>query len=207
MKAFLASDFSPSVMTTIDPYIGDISGQNVLLITTAAIGEGFLPDVQKNDAPFLSRGATVHRYDIALKTKDEVTAHLKEADIIFVAGGNTFYLLEHLKACDFKSILSERWAHQKVYIGSSAGSIVTGSDIEFIAEMDDPSRATLTDYTGFGWIDFLFLPHFKSPAMPEMAKVAEKIASTYQGKTPMMVFEDHQVVYMTDVQQHLTFIL
>ncbi len=207
MKAFLASDFSPPMLDKMDPYIGDLSGKNVLLITTAAIGEGFLPDAQKNDAPFISRGATVNRYDIAGKIKEDVIAQIKKADIIFVAGGNTFYLLQHLKACDFKSIFSEIWACQKIYIGSSAGSIVAGQDIEFIKEMDNPTRATLTDYTGFGWIDFLFLPHFEAPTMPDLAKAAYKIATTYNGQTPMMVFEDHQVVYVPDVQKHLTFIL
>lgn len=207
MKAFLASDFSPSVMATIDPYIGDLSGKKVLLITTAAIGEGFLPDAQKNDAPFISRGANVDRYDISGQSKDAVTERVKNADIIFIAGGNTFYLLEHLKKCDLKSILSQDWAYQKIYIGSSAGSVVTGLDIDFMKEMDDPARATSTDYTGFGWIDFLFLPHFETPFSLDMAKAAHKIATTYNGAMPMMVFEDHQVVYMPDVQRHLTFIL
>lgn len=207
MKAFLTSDFSPSVMTTMDPYMGDISGKKVLFVITAAIGEGFVPYYDENDKPFIKRGALVERYDIAGKEKAEIAAKLKEIDIVYVGGGNTFYLLQHLKACDFKSVLSQDWAREKIYIGSSAGSIVTGPDIEFIKEMDDPTRATLDDHKGFGWIDFLFLPHFEVPTMPALAKAAYKIVTTYNGEIPMMVFEDHQVVYVPDVQKHLTFIL
>jgi dipeptidase E len=207
MKAFLCADFSPDAMSKIDLYIGDLSGKRVLLITTAAIGEGFLPDGQKNDEPFISRGASVTRYDIAGKTNDDVTAYIKEADIVCVAGGNTFYLLQHLKACDFKSVLSEGWAQDKIYIGSSAGSIVAYPDIEFIKPMDDPSRANLDDTRGFGWVDFLFLPHWKTPTMPAMARAAEDIIAAHDGEIPMMAFEDHQVVYLPDVRNKTMIVL
>jgi dipeptidase E len=207
MKAFLAADFSPMVFDKIEPYVGVIRDKKILAITTAAVGEGFLPDVDKNITPFTTRGAVVECYDVAGQPRNVVADRIKDADIILMCGGNTFYLLEHLGACDFQALLMADGMHDKVYIGSSAGSVVAGLDVWFMNLMDDPSRATLTDYRGFGWIDFLFLPHWQTPVSATMARAADDIIVAHDGPVPLLALEDHQVVYLPDVQKRTMFIL
>ena len=55
---------------------------------------------------------------------------LELKDIIFVEGGNTFYLLKAMRACNFEKIIRKLLKEGKVYIGASAGSIVAGKTIK-----------------------------------------------------------------------------
>lgn len=207
MKLFLCSDFSPASMDKIDPYVGDLTDKRVLLINTASHGEGFEPDPSECVVPFIKRGARVIPFDLAGQGMDAVQAQLRAADIIYVAGGNTFYLLHHMNECGFKGLLTSAWAAAKTYIGSSAGSIVMGPDIAHVATMDDPAVAPeLKATTGLGLIDFLFLPHVNSP-MKNMAAAADQIARAYNGATPMMGFKDAEIVYVPDHARKLSFIL
>jgi dipeptidase E len=207
MKIFLASDFTAQSMEKIDPYLRSIAGQRVLLINTASHGEGFDPDPAQNIAPFSNRGARVIPFDLAGQGEDDVRAQVRAADIIYVAGGNTFYLLEHMNVCGMKGMLTSAWAAHKTYIGSSAGSIVMSPDIGFIAPMDDRAKAqNLQATTGLGLIDFLFLPHVNSP-MQAMADAADKIAREYSGHSPMIGLRDADIVYVPDHTKKMNFIL
>jgi dipeptidase E len=207
MKLFLASDFSAPSMDKIDPHLAGIAGQRVLMINTASHGEGFEPDPEECVIPFSKRGARVIPYDIAGRDVGDVRAQVKAADIIYVAGGNTFYLLDAINKCGMRGMLTSQWAATKTYIGSSAGSIVMSPDIGFIAPMDDRARAPdLKDTTGLGMIDFLFLPHVNSP-MSAMALAAEKIARDYKGSIPLRGFEDSAIVYVPDHTQKTHLVL
>ena len=86
---------------------------------------------------------------------------LSKAEIIFISGGNTFYLLQELKRKNLISYLKERIENGLLYIGESAGSVITGPNIEYASLADDKTLAKeLSDYTGMNLIDFLFSSSF-----------------------------------------------
>lgn len=51
-------------------------------------------------------------------------------DAVYVAGGNTFYLLHHARQSGFDKLLPALLERGLVYIGSSAGSVIAGNTIE-----------------------------------------------------------------------------
>lgn len=186
----LASEFFDSFDKTKN-YLGDIRGKNVLLIETAAIGEGWSPDPETNIKPFENLGAKVTVFDLKDKTQDEVDSVLDTSDIVYVCGGNTFYLLYHMKACNFVSLLSKHLKKGLIYIGSSAGSIVLCPDINFISPMDDPSVVSLDDTQGLSLVDFLFLPHLDHEHLSNAAKV---ISENYDDETLLFALKDNQAI-------------
>lgn len=194
MKLILASEFFDSFEQTRS-FMGDLKGKSVLLIETAALGEGRFPDPETEIEPFEKYGARVTSYDLKDKTSQDVQQALSKADILYVCGGNTFYLLEHMKAVGFEDILRQRLDEGMVYVGSSAGSIITGSDIGFIAPMDDPLVANLEDTQSLGLVDFLFLPHFGHETMGEAAK---QIISEHQSLKSLFVLRDDQALVVDD---------
>ena len=105
-------------------------------------------------------GFQIINVDIKNKTKEQLFKQMKDIDVIFVSGGNTYYLLEHVQKSGFDEIVKELTAKGQIYVGSSAGSVLAGSTIEHIEDLDDKTKASLTSFKGIGLIDFLILPHY-----------------------------------------------
>lgn len=84
---------------------------------------------------------------------------LAEADIVFVSGGNTFHLLDQVRKTGFGDWLKEA-VKAKVYVGVSAGTIITTPSIAVAAIDDgDENQVGLKDLTGLGFVDFEVSPH------------------------------------------------
>ena len=50
---------------------------------------------------------------------------------------------------------------KELYIGSSAGSVLAGPDIDITRELDDPNEASnLKTTEGLKLVDFIILPHY-----------------------------------------------
>lgn len=193
MKLILASEFERSFPDKIRPMIEkQAAGKKAAFIPTASNHEDWKPDPENNIHVFEKMGMEVSIVD--LEGMDEQTAYnaLKGASVISVGGGNSFHLLEHMKKCNFKDIFLKDEFKDAFYIGSSAGSVVMSPDIEFIRQMDNASRTNLSDYTGLGMIDFMFLPHMDNKYL---SKAAHKIAKAYKDKN-IRLFYDDQLVFV-----------
>ncbi len=102
--------------------------------------------------------------DVSLKDSgiEKLRIELANIDVVFVAGGNTFYLLEKVIESGFDVLIKEMIDRGVVYIGSSAGSVLVSPTIEFVAGFDDPSAApSLKSFNGLKIVDFLVAPHYQ----------------------------------------------
>jgi len=84
---------------------------------------------------------------------------LEPVELVIIGGGNTFHLLNEMRKTGFDTWLEEN-KKSKVFMGTSAGSIVLTPDIS-IAAIDDGDENTpgVTDMTGLGLINFELSPH------------------------------------------------
>ncbi len=99
---------------------------------------------------------------------------LAAADVVFVSGGNTYYLLDQSRQNGFVEWLQTELG-DKVYVGSSAGSILVTPTI-LTASNGDQNIVGLKDLSGVGLVDFEFLPH-----VPDF--IALELAEKYAAKT------------------------
>ena len=88
---------------------------------------------------------------------------LEVADILFFEGGNTFHLMEWINKSGLIKILPEL-LKTKVYVGVSAGSMVTNKDLilrlsQIVYEEDLEKTKNMK---GLNYVDFYFLPHLNS---------------------------------------------
>ena len=92
---------------------------------------------------------------------------LEKSDIIFFEGGNTYHLMKWLNKSGLAKLLPEL-LKTKIYVGLSAGSMVTNPDLDVrlsqIIYGDDFEKTTMA---GLNFVDFYFLPHLNSPYFPE----------------------------------------
>lgn len=85
---------------------------------------------------------------------------IKQAEGIFTGGGNTFLLVSQLYRYDLMTLLSETLKKGTPYLGTSAGSNITGLTIQTTNDMPiiyPPSFQTL------GMIPFNLNPHYLDP--------------------------------------------
>ncbi len=86
-------------------------------------------------------------------------SRLDACDVLYLTGGNTFYLLDQMRKQHFDDYLSKALA-DKVYVGGSASSITMTPSIDVAAiPPGDPNLPGLTDLTGLKYVDFEIEPH------------------------------------------------
>jgi len=113
--------------------------------------------------------------------------------IIFVAGGNVFYLLEKAKESGFDKVAVELVEKGVIYVGSSAGAALAGPDIEPIKELDDPLEAqNLKSTRSLNLVDFVVIPHYRSERFNEGVEKILKNSKEYKYK--LIPITDQQAV-------------
>lgn len=194
MKLILASEFGESFQKVQDILRKEnISSGRAVYIPTAAYGEGYEPDPETNEKLLEKMGFEVTVLDLANKTQAQLSEAFNQAVVVYVGGGNTYYLLEQMNKSGFRDVLKSCLAEGMIYIGSSAGSAVCCPDIQYIHEMDDPKRASLTSTEGLGLVGFAILPHMHSPSMGD---AANKVKSAYNCKETLHLLSDKQLIYV-----------
>jgi len=86
---------------------------------------------------------------------------LKDFDVIYINGGNTFYLSYHLKKSGADKVLKEM-ADKAILVGTSAGAVILGPDIKIADRFDDERNVVgLKDFSALNLIDIIIIPHYR----------------------------------------------
>lgn len=175
-KLFLTSVFAKTAKE-FKKFYGETNGKSAVFIPTAANAEGGGTIYIKRQRRALEKlGIKACMLDISVAESNEITAKLLNSDIIYIGGGNTFYLLQELKRSGADMIIREQIALGKAYIGESAGAVVAAPRIDYIEDMDDRAAAPdLSDCSALGLVDFYPLPHMNSfPFIRASRMITEK---------------------------------
>lgn len=116
--------------------------------------------------------------DIASIPKEIWLPRLKNANVIFVGGGNTFYLMSWIKKSGLDKELP-LLLKNRVYVGISAGSMVISSNLQTSTSSKSYSKKVfpLKNEKGLSFVDFQVRPHFNSKHFPTITtRYLEKIA-------------------------------
>ena len=186
------------LVSTIEP---ELAGKTATYIPTAGIAEEIEGMIEDETNTLESLGLTVDVLDVSAASYDSIVSTLTKNDVIFVGGGNTFYLLQELRRSGADKILVQEVNKGKLYIGESAGAVITCPDIGYCAGMDKPEKAPeLTDYTGLGLVDFYIVPHIGNA---EMGEAAEKAVAEYNSRLDLEVITDKQVIQVEDERHRI----
>lgn len=175
-----------------------VKGLKVAFINTASESEkGDLSWLHADRDTLLKHGFEVFDYTITGKTYEEVKNDLSVIDVLFVAGGNTFYLLEQANKCDFKKIIQNLLSKGVIYIGSSAGSLLACPNIEPIKFLDDPNKAEeLKSFDALNLVDFIIFPHWGHERFKE--RQLKSVESVYSENFKVILLRDNQYIFVED---------
>ena len=174
----------------------NLQGKTVTYIPTAAIAEEIEGMAQEETKMLERLGLAVDELEVSTAPRERIEESLTKSDMIFVGGGNTFFLLQELKKSGADQILIREVNKGKLYVGESAGAVVAAPDIGYSAQMDCPGKAPeLTEYSGLGLVDFYVVPHLGNE---DMGEGAERIIEKYSGTLDLKVITDYQAILVED---------
>ena len=196
-ELFLSSSFK-DVATIFADFKQDLKGKTVTFIPTASIVEKVVFYVASGKKALEKLGLKVDILEISTAEPEEINTKLRNNDFIYVTGGNTFFLLQELKRTGADKIITEEVNAGKVYIGESAGAMITSPNVEYATAMDSVKKApNLENFDALGLVPFYTVPHYTN--FP-FQKVAQKIVDTYSSVLPLSPISNHEALLVRDDQ-------
>ena len=196
-ELFLSSSFK-DVATIFADFKQDLKGKTVTFIPTASIVEKVVFYVASGKKALEKLGLKVDILEISTAESEEINTKLRNNDFIYVTGGNTFFLLQELKRTGADKIITEEVNTGKVYIGESAGAMITSPNVEYATAMDSVKKApNLENFDALGLVPFYTVPHYTNSPFQ---KVAQKIVDTYSSVLPLSPISNHEALLVRDDQ-------
>jgi dipeptidase E len=138
-------------------------------------------------------GFAIEEVDVSGEAPTSLQQTIADVDAIFMAGGNTFYLLQKLREKGVDRMVVDHVAKEKLYIGSSAGSVLVGPSIEPVRVFDDPDEAPdLVNFDGLGLVDYVVLPHYGNDADRPLY---EEIERSYGNRLTFVKLRDDEAIF------------
>ncbi|MBI2498838.1 Type 1 glutamine amidotransferase-like domain-containing protein [Candidatus Woesearchaeota archaeon] len=138
-----------------------VSQIKIIFIPTASRSEEELKYVDESKKELLDLGISENNIKTLNLDSSVLFEEVEDFDVIYVCGGNTFYLLKKVRETGFDKVIIEFAKTDKLYFGVSAGSILVCPNID-IASPFDENDVNLTDLTGLNLTDVIVSPHYKN---------------------------------------------
>lgn len=165
----------------------------LLHVTTASVPKLNKTYIDEERKKLMKMGFTVEDVDIGGKNEEELRLILKDKDVIYVAGGNTYYLLKRIKESGFDVVVKECINNGVLYIGVSAGSYVACPTIEqHNWKHLGSDQFGLEGLSAMDLVPFLIFAHFEE----KWRELVEK--NVVLTRYPVVALYDTQAVLVED---------
>lgn len=138
--------------------------------------------------------------DLLALSIEEIEERLADKDVIFVVGGDTDYLMSVYRKTGFDKLLP-KLLETKVYVGSSAGSMVVGKRISAAAYKliyGEDSKWDIDQYIGL--VNLSVMPHLDSPHFPNRKESLLEAVGSFEGKVYGLRDDSAVVIDGDDIQ-------
>lgn len=184
-KLLLASSFL-CIMPELKKIRKKLQGKTAVFIATASYVESYGIANRLMIHRLKTLGMHWKMIDVGKEPQAQLVSAISKADLIYVCGGNTFYLMQQLKASGADRLIVEQVARGIPYVAESAGSVIAAHNISYIATMDSIDRApNLTSMQGLGLIQYAIVPHVQSHMLGTSAQQIIEERSTSQTLLPL----------------------
>lgn len=157
----------------------EAAGKNIVFVPTASVYDEYKDHVPAARRLWEEMGAKVIEVEISTAPLEKIQQTFEQSDIIYFTGGNTFFLMDHLRRTGTDALIKAHVERGKLYVGESGGAIVCAPELSYIRPMDEvPAAFSQPDYAGLGLIDFYVVPHYMcSPFKECTQQILEEYAA------------------------------
>ena len=166
----------------------------VAYIITASKAQQDTSYVDKDRELMQNAGFNIEDVDIEGKNKKQLMKLLQAADIIYVQGGDAFYLLKQIRKSGFNKIIGKLLRKGIIYIGVSAGSVVAGRTIETAnwAGNQNEKSIKLMSLKGLKLVKSNIFVNYKPEYLEMIRQKPKKI------KENLRILTDEQALFVLD---------
>lgn len=172
------------------------SGRTVCYITTAGNLEGNPPWMDEEIEAIEKTGLDIRRIDLARLSASTMADRFRNCDVIWVGGGNTYYLLQEVRRSGFDDFVVERIAEGVPYVGTSAGSLILAPNIECIkyAEEHPDLDLSLESYDGLNVFPLVTFVHFDNPDFRDIYR--KILMDALENDVAFVTLRDNQFIFV-----------
>ncbi|MFR0041180.1 MAG: Type 1 glutamine amidotransferase-like domain-containing protein [Lachnospira sp.] len=200
-KLFLASLFKDVFQIFIDFANENLVGKTVTFIPTAAIPDKLDFHIRYSKELLAKMGLIVYELEISTASHSDIVKKLENNEYIYVAGGNTFFLLQEMNRTGTGNLIKTQINTGKLFIGESAGAILVAPDIEYSKDTDNPLMApNLKSYDALNIVDFYPVPHYNDASLKEAVDI---VISKYGTKLPLVPFSNSQAILVIGKEKQI----
>jgi len=147
----------------------------LIFVPTAADPEEDKWYVKKDKERLNELGFKIEEINLQVENARSLDKEFTGADVVYVEGGNTFYLLDWVRKSGFDGEVKRFLENGGVYVGVSAGSMIAGPNIETAGwKHADNNFIGLKDLIAMGLVDFAISPHFDETVAEAVRAAAAK---------------------------------
>jgi len=197
-QLFLAST-AQYVIPSITKKVDLKKGNKLAFILTASEGEkGDKLWLNCDRDELINAGFDVSDYTITGKNKETLMKDLSQFDFLFFSGGNTFYLLKQSYETEFIPVIRDLVINQgKIYIGSSAGSVIAGPKLpNYLTQLDNPKDTNMESQQAYAFVNFTILPHWGSTEFRKNYLESRLESAYLKDQVPLLLLTDTQYVHV-----------
>ena len=154
----------------IDEYIVELAKQRAGENRPNAL---FIPTASHDYMPYYNTFHKVYtgifnvKTDVALTVYKEpdmekLRAKFEKADVVYVGGGDTAFMMEHWKKTGLLSLIEDAYARGVILAGVSAGGICWFTDIYTDSAMVNGDGEKYSMFKGLGWVQGIISPHYNA---------------------------------------------
>ena len=191
MKLFLASYIKhPNSLQALERFVGGFANKKIVYIPTASNGKNGWDGWKQSGSTWeliQSLGANVKLVLLENYRDKSVVEEIKNCDILWFGGGMAGYLMYWIKRCEIDKNIKDILNNGTIFVGSSAGAMVTGQSLQVAEFGFTDNEIGATDIKPMGLVDFDIYPHYNE-------KDLEKIKSLYTGKKMYLLKNGEQII-------------
>ena len=162
-------------------------------ITTASKGAKNLDYLERHRQEMVQAGYFYEEFDIEGKSKEDILNFFTDKTVIYVEGGNTFYLLKAIRESGFDEVLKNLLDRGLVYIGVSAGAYIMCPNIEVATWRTGVERRFgVEDLTGLNYVPYVLKAHYTDDMQKDVKEKTRNL------KYPLRILRDGQGIYIED---------
>ena len=201
MKLFLASEGVPRPdalrsllrLSSGKPRVALISNAQDPYPDFVADARAVALDVQFNLLGYDAVNVDLRKFEGRTEDLKQV---LGACELVWCAGGNSFWLRYVMKTSGFDAIIKDLLAEGVTYGGWSAGAVVAGPSMHPIELMDEPEKAPEIIWEGLGLVDTFIWPHWDREKYMHLQAAATEAMGKCTHKT--MTLKDGEVLVVED---------